>query len=217
MTTAAQSIIKEAQQLLQDESGVRWAATELVDHLNDGQREIAVIRPDLAAVTSALVLAAGAKQTLPAACISFMDMKRNTGGRAISKVDQRVLDALDPAWYSGVTSTTIQHFCYNETTPDVVWVYPPATAATSVEIEYSAMPAGTPAASGLPYSTVTGNIDLPDSCKNPLLHFVMARAFLKDAEFGGNAAFSAAHAQLFRDGLNTDKATGAEVAPKVNE
>lgn len=50
---------------------------------------------------------------------------------------------------------------------------------------------------GAAYTTVTGTLIGKDAIKNPLLHFVLFRAFMKDAEFGGNAALSASHYQLF--------------------
>ena len=49
MPTTAQSIILDAQLELQDPSGIRWPATDLVKHLHDGQRAIAQKRPDTTA------------------------------------------------------------------------------------------------------------------------------------------------------------------------
>ena len=43
--TSTQSIITQAQAILQD-TGVRWPVSELVQYLNDGQREAASLRPD---------------------------------------------------------------------------------------------------------------------------------------------------------------------------
>jgi len=214
MTTTAQSIIKEVQVLLQDVDGTRWPATELVDHLNDGQREIAVLRPDMFAVVAPLVLAAGSTQALPAACVTFMGMPRNTNGAPITKVDRWTLEAVLPGWATGAASATIQHFMYDDRMPKQVLVYPPAIVGTSVDIEYSTIPAGTPAASGAGWATVTGNIDCDDTTKNPLIHWCLFRAFAKDAEFGGNAAMSSAHYQLFKTGLGSDSATSTAVAPK---
>lgn len=215
MTITAQSIVQEAQELLQDVAGVRWPAAELVNHLNDGQRELATLRPDWYATNAPLVLVAGAKQTLPAACISFMDLVRNTNGQAIIQVEQRMLDAFNPSWYTGTSSGTIQHFTYDPRNRDTLFVYPPAIAGTSVDAVYSVMPADIPAPGGSAYTTVTGTLTGKDSIKNPLLHFVLFRAFAKDAEFGGNAAMSASHYQLFVSLVGTN--SGAAVKPEVSQ
>lgn len=215
MTTTAQSIIFEAQTQLSDLDGIRWAASELVIYLNDGQRESCVLRPDAFATTAALTLAAGVRQALPAACSKFFDMHRNTSVAAITKVDKKLLEVSDPTWYSRAGSATIQHFCFDPREPLAFDVYPPATTAASVDLIYAATPAevAAPTAPGLAYTTVTGNINCPDAFKNALISFVLFRAFAKDAEAGGNAALSAAHYQLFTSGLGVDAATKQAVAP----
>lgn len=197
MTITAQSIIQEAQELLQDVAGIRWPATELVAHLNDGQRALVPMRPDWYATNATMALVAGAKQTLPAACVDFIGLPRNTDGQAISQVSQTMLDAVSPNWYKKSPSKTVLHFCYDPRNRDVLWVYPPAAVGASVEAIYSVMPADIPAPGGAAYTTVTGTLIGKDTIKNPLLHFVVSRAFMKDAEFGGNAALSASHYQLF--------------------
>lgn len=217
MTITAQSIIQEAQEILQDIAGVRWAATELVAHLNDGQRELATLRPDWYATNAALVLALGAKQALPVACVNFMDITRNTNGPAITQVEQRMLDAIDRSWYTKTPVAVIKHFTYDPRNRDVLFVYPPAIAGTSVDAVYSVMPADIPAPGGAPYTTVNGTLTGKDSIKNPLLHFVLFRAFAKDAEFGGNATMSASHYQLFVSLVGGSAATGAAVKPEVTE
>jgi len=214
MTITAQSIIKEVQVLLQDVDGIRWPATELVDHLNDGQREMAVLRPDMFSVLAPMVLVAGATQALPAACLTFMGMPRNTLGLPITRVDRAMLDAVMPGWAYTTAKSVLRHYMYDERLPKQVLVYPPAKAGTSVDIEYATLPTGTPAASGATWNTVTGNIDCDDTCKNPLIHWCLFRAWAKDAEFGGNATLSAAHYQLFKAGLGSDAATAAAVTPK---
>lgn len=201
MTTTAQSIIQEAQELLQDPAGVRWPATELVEHLNDGQREIVILRPDLVTITAALPLVVGAKQSMPANFASLSEIPRNTGGAALRMVGRSLLDAMEPSWYSKTGVTALKHACYESSEPRVFYVYPPAAAGASVDLVYAAFPVDVVTPSGAAYTTVAGNINTPDQTKNALLHFVLFRAFSKDAEFGGNAVMSGAHFQLFKAGL----------------
>ncbi len=213
MTTTAQSIIKEVQVLLQDVDGIRWPATELVAHLNDGQREIASQRPDLFTVTNPLPLVPGARQTLPAACINLVDILRNTNGASISLTSRAVLDAVAPGWYSKSPTRNLVHFCYDLREPNVFFVYPPAANGASVDATYSELPADIPAPSGPTSASVTGVLAGKDTLKNPLLHWVLFRAWSKDAEFGGNASLAQSHYALFLGGLKTDATAAVQPTP----
>ncbi len=190
MTTTVASIITEVQTILQDD-GTRWPTTELLSYLNDGQREIATIRPDLFVVTQAIPLVTGVKQTIPDACINLIEFTRNTDGAAIRQTDRTMLDL-----------KTIKHFCYDPREPDAFYVYPPAAVGASVDAVMSKMP-----------DDAITNINCKDTCKNPLIHFILFRAYQKDAEFSGNAALSAGHYQLFKDTLSQDAAAGQSLTP----
>lgn len=200
MTITAQSIIKEVQEQLQDVSGVRWTAIELVDSLNDCQRDIVNTRPDMAAITAALALSAGPKQVVPTACQVLISIPRNTTGAAITPVERRLLDAVNPDWYSMTGATSIKHASREATEPRAFYVYPPAAATgASVDLVYAPVPTDVTAPTGAAYSTVSGNIGVADVFKTALLHFILFRAFSKDAEFGGNTALSGAHFALFTE------------------
>ena len=212
MTTTAQSIITTAMTLLQDD-GTRWPATELVRHLNDGQREIAMLAPDTFVTTIDLTLDAGPKQALPTDCAKLVEIARNTDGAAVTQVDRAMLDAVEPSWYTKTASATIRHTCYDLRDPEVFWVYPPALVTASLDVTYCIQPRDVPVPGGPLDSNVTGVISCKDAHKNALLHFVLFRAYLKDAEFGGNATLSASHYAQFKQGLQLDSATTEAVMP----
>lgn len=214
MTITAQSIIQTAHELLQDPEGIRWPATELVGHLNDGQREIATLRPDMFVVTAPMAIT-GVKHTLPDACVNLQEISRNTNGAPIRLVDRFMLDAVEPGWMTRAANKVIRHYCYDSKYPDVFFTYPPAASGASVDLVYSSLPVDVAAPSGATASTVTGNITCKDTCKSPLLHFVLFRAYSKDAEFGGNAALAQSNYALFTAALKTDAATGEAVKPTV--
>ena len=203
MTTSVQSIITKVQELLQDKLGIRWPVAHLVAHINDGQREIATLRPDLFVVTVSISIT-GVKHTIPGAAVNPIEIVRNTNGAAIRQTDRNMLDAVEPGWYSKTPSKVIKHFCYDSREPDVFYTYPPAAAGASVDAVYSTLPAD---------ATLDGNINCKDTCATPLMHFCLFRAYMKDAEFGGNAALSASHYQLFKAGLSDDASTGQAIKP----
>lgn len=216
MSSPAKPIILAAQDELQDPAGVRWPATELVQHLHEGQRAIAQKRPDATATVVTFSPAApGARHTLPAAAASLIDIPRNAAGRkrAITKVDQVLLDATVRDWQGMAPAAEVLHFMHDLREPRVFLTYPPASTAAALELVYSAYPAATATAGGAAASTVTGNIDLPDEWANALRYYVLYRAWSKDAEYGGNPQLAAANLQLFRGELGEQLESAATVAP----
>lgn len=209
MTTSAQSIIQEAQVLLQDEAGVRWPAAELVAALNDGQRELVTLRPDMFAHTIPVTLVAGPKQSVPDDCASLVAVIRNTNGPAIRTVQRRLLDDIQPNWYTMAGVRVVKHIAFDAYDPLHFYTYPPAAVGASVDLTYAAWTVDIAPPTGATASTVSGNIDAYDQFKNPLLHFVLFRAYSKDAEFGGNTAMAGAHYALFKTGAGADAPAAA--------
>jgi hypothetical protein len=219
MTITAQSIIQRVVITLQDTTSIRWPANELVRYLNDGQREVAMLRPDATVTNATKALSAGAKQTLPTDGSKLIDITRNTSGskRAVRMTTRTILDSQLPNWQNATAVTEILHYTYDPRDPKVFYVYPPAAAAdASVEIVYSAYPANiTEPADGALYTAITGNISLPDIYANPLADYVLYRAYTKDTEFAGNAARAQAHYGAFTGALNAELSGTAGVTPKA--
>lgn len=201
MTVAAQLIVRDAQEALQDLAGIRYPASDLVRYLNAGQVVIVVNRPEQTATTETLTLVEGPDQTLPAKFAAFIDIPRNTEGRrlAIRKVDQDDLDACAPGWYGMASASEIEHYCYDLKDPRAILSYPPAKAGTKVQLVGALYPAEVPAPSGngRAFSTVTGNIGLADQWREALLCYCLHRALAKDASDAGNAALSGGYLTKF--------------------
>ena len=66
MAISSNDIIGKAQIILQDESAVRWTTTELLSWLNDGQREVCLLKPSVSATNQSVTMVAGTKQSIPA-------------------------------------------------------------------------------------------------------------------------------------------------------
>lgn len=173
MTTTVDSILARAAILLQDTAHTRWPLTELLDWLNDGQREIVLRKPNANVVNATVALAAGTKQTLPASAVQLFDVVRNVPGSVVRGVDRALLDALDQDWHDATAAAKVQHFCYEPTDPKHFYVYPPNTGTGQVELAYSAIP--TAAALG-------GSLPLDDIYQAPLIDYVLYRAYAKDSE-----------------------------------
>jgi hypothetical protein len=198
-TILASAIISRAQTILQDVGAVRWTTLELLDWLNDAQREIVTLRPGANAKSVSVQLAAGTKQTIPTDGIVFMDVIRNMGtdgttpGSPVRPTTRFQLDTQLPTWHTDPTLAEIEHFWFDPQLPKVFWVYPQSDGSHRVELQYAAVP------------TVIANtstaIGLDDIYANVMLDGVLYRAFSKDTEHEGNEARAAAHRMAFENTL----------------
>lgn len=216
MTVAVADIIRRIQALTIDDTGVRWPESELVDWINDAQREIVLLRPGASATNEKLDLVLGTKQTLPSAAVLLLNVKRNldkatgVGKRSVRRVDQTVLDEQIPDWHdtSVVPATEeVKHYLYDEDDPLHFYVYPANDSTGSVEVVYSSNPAEV---------TAGDNLSLPDIYANAVVDYAIARAFSKDAKYAANEARVAKHMQLFMQSLGIKSQVEVAASPKLN-
>ncbi len=213
-TITAQTILNKAAILLQDTTNIRWPTTELLSWLNDGQREIAAMRPDVTNITASVALIAGTRQTLPAAGQQLLSVRRNMGtngstpGDAVRKVPMDLLDSQRPGWHYETATAVVKHYVYDPRTPRLYYVYPPSLGTTQVEIVYDAPPTS--------LAAVTDVISLDDEYANMLLEYVMFRAYSKDHDQIGNAERAMAHRQLFDSMLSAKNTVDSGQQAVVN-
>lgn len=202
MAVTVQSVIDRVQTVLQDTTGVRWpVVNELVLWINDAQREVALMKPDASAVNETVTLTTGTKQSIPTTGNRLLKVVRNmsaasggTGKRSVRLVDAEVLNSQTPDWHdptvSGDASHTniVKHYVYEEANPRNYYVYPGVSGSAYLEIIYSSNP-----------TTVaqSGNLSIPDIFANAVMNYVLYMAYMKDAEFAGNADRANSHFQLF--------------------
>jgi hypothetical protein len=213
MAITAADVITRATDLIQDQTNVRWPVEELMRYLNDGRREICIVRPDIYATTSVVTLAAGTKQAVPADGRRLLDVVRNiavdgvTPGRAIRIVEREVLDAQRPNWHTEAAGA-VRHFMFDERTPREFFVYPPASATTKVQLSYSKTPV----------EIVDPNTELSDEdiYTSALVDYVCYRAFSKDAEYAGNTERAALHYSQFMSSLGVGKKASYVTSPNMS-
>ena len=83
MAVQVSSILTRVKRILQDANGVRWPEEELLEWLNDGQREIIMLAPQAGSQTVVVTLVADSRQSIPDDGYQFLKLVRNIGGRAI--------------------------------------------------------------------------------------------------------------------------------------
>jgi hypothetical protein len=211
MATTVASITSRAAAILND-ANVRWPTSELIDWLNDGQREVASIRPGASVTSGPITLTAGkTKHTLPVGAVELLEIKRNLGadgltpGKVINYTKTEYLDALQPDWHAATPSTVIDQYCYDfERDPKHFYTYPPAHAVTTVQVEavITVMPTD---------CVLGGNINIGDEYTNALLDYVLYRAFDKNTEMS-NVTRASGYYNAFLQRLGIKKQAGKEAS-----
>lgn len=213
-TILASAVITKARDILQDSTAVRWLDAEALRWLNEGQRYIALHRPDASATIANITLVVGTKQTLPASGLRLLDVKRNMGvggataGAPIRFVQQEVLDAQVPDWHSQTAVTALKHFTFDERAPKIFYVYPPSIINNTVEALYSVAPAD--------IATVGTALTLDDIYEPVLLDYLLYRCFLKDAEYAGDSGRATFHLNAVNTALGVKSQADMALSPTRN-
>lgn len=177
MAITAQSIVRRVTDILQDQTSVRWTLQEVVRWLNDAQRAIVKVRPDVMNTTATMSLTADTtRQNLDSTTANeaangpllpspakLIDVTRNMAATStkdvVTKVERKVMDAIR-GWHLVAASINILHFIFDPKDPKTFYVYPKPAAGAKLEVMYSAYPtdiAAPAAGAALPTSTTYDN------------------------------------------------------------
>ena len=220
VTTGA-NLLSRVESILQDTANVRWTEAELLNYINDGQREIANLKPDATALHSNVQFVTGTKQAIPTDGLRLLSVVRNmsdasggaTGGKAIRLVARDILDTQEPNWHDPTVTgdathgTTPKHFMFDENDPLNYYVYPGIAGNAYAEIIYSQRPTD--------LANTSATIAVPDNYSNALIDYCCFRAFMKDAEFAGNQQRAGAHYQTFSVSVNGKAQIDALIKPDI--
>ncbi len=194
-TVTAGAILDKAAKQLIDVVGVRWSRTELLGWLNDGQRQIVIIEPSATNTVSAVKLAAGSRQAIPADGWMLLGINCNLGttgstpGRAVRIISRELLDNFDPDWRTATASAVTKNYMYDVQDQLAYHVYPPSTGTNYLQINYSRQPAN--------ITSEAQPIEIFDVYQGPLLDYILYRACSKDAEYAPGLALAQLYAQSF--------------------
>lgn len=201
MAKTYQSIIDNAEVLLQDEATDqtlrRWKETELLTWAKEGEHQIVKEKPDANPVVTSTLLSAGSQQAIAATDLQLLDVLCNMGtdgstrGDVVSVVERSLMNTIEPGWMKKTAANVVTHVIYDvKRAPRLYWVYPPSTGSNYLEIMTAQLPANS--------SKVIGdNIILSDEYSLPLMHFIIAMAFAKDADIPQSAELMQAHMAIF--------------------
>lgn len=220
----------------------RWTQGELLGYANDGQRAVAKYLPASCSRIDVVKLAPGTRQSIasvPAASLmpgdgsAAVDVAGNallgvshlmgadgaTPGRSLRIVDRDILDASTPGWHVVAASSraTPTQYTYDPRNPKIFYVCPgvPAGAALWAEISYLADPAAIPDGNYGHNAGSNAVLSIDDKYFDDLVNYMLARAYVKEAEFAANANLSAAHTNLFTSSINAQSAAMTGVNPNL--
>ena len=218
MATTIQQIADEAWVTLGDTNGangVRWKSAEIIAGVNEGSREVVVLRPDAYPLTQKVTPAADTRQTL-AGCgitngIRVLRVLRNwnlagsTVGTAITRMNMSQLDNERPAWHSDSDAEAI-HYDIDPTDPAAFYLWP--KPAGKVEIVFSAVPAARTA--------LSDNIVLGDEYRNALRYYLLFYTLTKRTQGSQTARSDAAGwYTLFQQSLGLSDKSAAQALAAV--
>lgn len=213
-TILASAIITKARDVLQDSTAVRWLDAEALRWLNEGQRYIALARPDASSTIGNITLAVGTKQVLPSGGLRLLDVKRNMGvggatpGAPIRFVAQEILDSQVPDWHSQTAVAALKHFTFDERSPKNFYVFPPSVVSNVIEALYSVAPAD--------IASVATAITLDDIYEPVLLDYLLYRCYLKDAEYAGDGGRAVMHVNAVNAALGIKTKIDLVMSPVRN-
>jgi len=217
----AADIMHRVSIILHDEENVRWTLPELAEWINEGVRAVCLAKPSAASKKVVLPLKLGTLQHLPRhrdasgdEWLSLIKITRNItdstrpelGGRVVSIIDEKVLDAQMPNWHERDAlpfAREIRHYIYDESSPYEFTVYPGNDGTGHVEALIGYCPPQIlPTGDVEKIASWGGAIGLPEPYSVPLVDYTLARAFIKD-DVGGDMGRAAAHWQLFQAAIGT--------------
>lgn len=215
MAVYASDIIARAQIIVQDTTGVRWPYAELLNWLNDGQREVALYKPSATAQNVAIMLTSGTLQSIGTGGLALLRIIRNLktpvgtprlGARACRIVDREVLDSQHPDWHDSTVfpyEKVVKHFCFDDSDPTNFYVFPGNNGTGAVEAVISKSPDDIVplVANSQVLTDYRKLINVPEIYANCLLDYTLFRAYSKDADYAGNADRSGGHYAMFTAAL----------------
>lgn len=181
----ASELITEARRRLQDESNVaeRWSDEVLLRGLNEGQVVLVTIKHDANTLREAVALEPGTRQSLPDNSVAFIRLNRNMGedgetpGRAISGIEQTVMDMADPAWHTSPNAKEVIHYLYDDRDERGFFVWPPVDNG-HVELVHAARPT--------PIADNSSVITLEDSYAPALICYMVYYGLSQDGDSAPN-------------------------------
>lgn len=227
MTIAASRILQRAQITLQDD-GTRWPLPELLMWINDAVREMTLSAPESVAQPIVLTLAAGARQTLPAAVLSILRVTCNIGadgttrGAGVTTVQKDDLDGHMPGWQSPTVvpyAALVGHYIEDDAHHRTFLVWPGNTGTGRLEVlaVSRATEIAEPTSPLVLASYNAIQIQVDEIYQSAVTDYVLAKAFQKDTNLPNGGPRAEAHYKAFLSALGIRQTNEQRVNPATEK
>jgi hypothetical protein len=206
---AAKVAIDGATRLLHDADNTRWSRADLLAWLNQGQRQIVLVRPDAKTARGEITLIEGIDQTIPAEGLRLLRITRNVGGRAVTLISEEQLTDYDPTWPTAAAKSVVKHYMHDPREPKAFQTYPPALAGSKVQGVWSLSP--------VDCANEDSAMDLDAIYEPALVDYILHRAYARDSEDAANAQLAALHRDNFMLALTGKTESDAAGDPRASQ
>lgn len=208
-TILGTAVMADAARDLHDEAYARFPKTRYTSWLNDGQRQIANLRPDASSERHTWLLSAtGVKHSLPTGYTRMIDPVRYMGtngttfGNSIEKADRRSMDRSHPDWATDTASAIVRNVMTDQRHPTVFEVYPPQPASSRGYIDaLLAKPPLDVTVAGVGGETVNAAISLDDHYAPSLTIYLKYRFHDADSENPNSKETARAYWRMFLESI----------------
>ena len=212
MTVMVVDVFRRVSMVLQDTTKVRWTSEELLDWLNDAQKEIVLQRPDANVVNQNFSCEGGSsKQKLPESGLRLFDVIRNVGGsnEPITLIDRATLDTTIPTWHTSAPTDDIENYVYDDRYPKYFYLYPRPAEGAVIEIAFPTAPDEIVVADFEANQEVIG---LDDIYQNTIIDYMLYRCYAKETD-AQNMNLSAVRFNSFANSLGLKTKIDMRVSP----
>ena len=193
------TIIQRVRNLLQDNTAVpRWTNNDLLDCYNEALLAVVQNRPDVNSQVVAFACQAQAVQSLPPGTYRLLDIVDNPStGRTVIATTRSSLDSLLPNWTTA-TGENVEQFVYDQKSPAVFYVYPVPPVDHQLNLLVSQAPERIVITD---FDTDTQSLSLNELWLNPVINYMLFRAYSMDMETEANARQAQSYLSLFANDL----------------
>ena len=135
-------VVSDARLAIQDLGALstpRFTDAQILSMVNQTLKRICVIRPDLFALITTMQTVTGSLQTAPADSYRFMEALAVVGVNNLNEINREALDLMSSTWQTG-TPGSPTNWMRHPRNANSFFVYPPATAGITLQIEYAQSP-----------------------------------------------------------------------------
>ncbi len=193
------TIIQRVRNLLQDNTTVpRWTNSDLLDGYNEALLAVVQNRPDVNSTLVTFNCQAQAVQSLPPGTYQLLDIVDNPStGRTVIATTRSSLDSLLPNWTTA-TGENVEQYVYDQKSPSVFYVYPVPPADHPLNLLVSQAPERVVITD---FDTDTQPLGLDELWLNPVINYMLFRAYSMDQETEANMQQAQSHLALFANDL----------------